>query len=269
MFYQKYTPCTALQPYVMCYYVWEQQEAFAEKLEVHSPPNGLGGMVFNYGDTCYSRNDKGRWEPLPASFIAGQFSRNYTLLLGRKAGMVGVAFLPAGLSHLLGIPMVTFTDQRLDLALVLGLNAALLEEQVLESADRHERIKVLERFLLARLCKLTVKTDVVDQAVASIVQQKGILSINRLSDSLCISPRQFRRRFVEKVGISPKLFSRIKRFNYISGLSSAASVSWMDIVHEGGYYDQAHFIRDFCDFSGKKPSDFVNYKRALAELVGA
>ena len=269
MIYQKYTPSVALQPYIMCYFIWEHPQLLTDAIEVHSTPNGLGGMVFNYGDPYHVLNGKQKWERVPYSFVAGQFTKNYCLRLSGRLGMIGVVFWPAGLSHIIGIPMSSFTNQRIDLNLVLGKEASIMEHQILESTTKHQRISVLEKFLLRKLCKTAPKTDIIDTAVQTMLQQKGMLSIRQLADDLCISPRQFQRRFSEKVGISPKLFSRIKRFNYISTLSTSPLTDWMDMVHEGGYYDQAHFIRDFCDFSGKKPSEFVNYNRALASLVGA
>lgn len=183
--------------------------------------------------------------------------------------MIGIAFLPAGLSKLLGVPTTVFTDQRIDLNLVLSKENGFLEQQILESKTHCQRIAVLETFLFDKLCKGSQKADVIDLALDSIIQHKGILSITKLADDLCLSSRQFRRRFIERVGISPKLFSRIKRFNYISNLSSVSSAKWKDIIYEGGYYDQAHFIRDFSEFSGKRPSDFINYNRELARFLGA
>lgn len=269
MFYKQYPPSLALQPYIKCYYVLEQHEQLPAPLEVESPPNGLGGIVFNYGDPYLALNEGGKWERVPYCFVAGQFTKNYSLNLSGRVGMVGVVFWPAGISHLIGMPMSAFTNQRFDLNLVLGKEAAQLEHQIQESSTLHQRIAVLEQFLQQKLCRKSSKLDVVDNALSTIVNCKGLISITQLADDLCISPRQFRRRFTEKVGVSPKLFSRIKRFNYISYLSSATRTHWADMVQEGGYYDQAHFIRDFCDFSGKSPSQYVNYRRRLALQVGA
>ncbi|PPK84753.1 AraC-like DNA-binding protein [Neolewinella xylanilytica] len=269
MVYRKYQPSIALLPFVRCYYVWESHRAMEGALEVHSPPNGLGGMVFNYEDPYQVQDAKGRWEDVPRSFIAGQFTKSYTLRLKGRPGMIGIAFGPAGLANVLGVPMIAFTNLRIELKLVLGSEADQLENRILESKTSQQRITLLEEFLLKQLCKSRLAIDREDYALASIVQQKGMLSISKLSDELCISPRQLRRRFTEKVGVSPKLFSRIKRFNYVSYLSTSASSNWMDIVDEGGYYDQAHFIKDLYDFSGKKPSDFINYYRAMPALIGA
>jgi AraC-like DNA-binding protein len=238
-------------------------------VEIFSPPSGLGGIVFNWATPYQVLNDKGRWERVPYFFIAGQFTRGYTLRLSGSVGMLGVVFWPAALSYLLGIPMATFTELRTDLNLVMGKEAALLEHHLLESNCLQHRIAVLERFLLKKIHKVEGVPDVVDNALRTIVQHKGILSISRLADELCISPRQLRRRFLEKVGVSPKMLSRIKRFNYISNLPQLQGTCWSDVVQEGGYYDQAHFIRDFGDFSGKKPTEYLHYKRHMALLIGA
>jgi methylphosphotriester-DNA--protein-cysteine methyltransferase len=128
---------------------------------------------------------------------------------------------------------------------------------------------VLEKYLIRKICKINPVPDIVDYAVKAIIQKKGIVSISQLSDDLCISPRQFRRRFTEKIGITPKMCARIKRFNYVTNLSADAFANWMDMVHEGGYYDQAHFIRDFSDFSGKSPTEFMHYNQKMAQLMGA
>jgi AraC-like DNA-binding protein len=269
MQYKQYLPSVALRPYVKCFYIWEQTGPLAKPVEIFSPPAGLGGIVFNWGDPYSVLNEQGKWERVPYFFIAGQFTRSYTLRLSGSVGMLGIVFWPAALSYILSIPMATFTDLRTDLNLIIGKEAALLEHHLLESSCLQHRIAVFEKFLLKKIYKIENEPNVVDKALRTIVQHKGILSISQLADELCISPRQLRRRFIEKVGVSPKMLSRIKRFNYISNLSQTQLSNWSDIVQEGGYYDQAHFIRDFSDFSGKKPTEYMNFKRDMALLVGA
>lgn len=175
MIYQKYQPSVALQPYVMCYYLWKHHEQLENTLEIHSPPNGLCGMVFNYGDPYQVLGEKGNWECVPSCFVAGQFTKNYSLRLCGQVGVIGVVFWPAGLSHLLGMPMIAFTNQRTGLNLVLGKEAAQLEHQILESKTSQQRIMVLEKFLLHKLYLPDHKIDVVDSALGTIIQHKGIL----------------------------------------------------------------------------------------------
>jgi len=252
---------------VKCYYVLEHDGKHTPS-QLDSPPQGLAGMVFNLSNPfkIVENNTKSAW--VPQHFLAGQFKKNYTLCLEDNTHIIGIAFWPAGLSHLLGIPMIEFAGQRTELSLVMGDEVRLIEEQLLGCTTNFQCIQVMEHFLTNKLSTISLDTDWVDCAIQRILDQKGILSIRQLSDDLCISPRQFRRRFTEKVGISPKLFSRIKRFIYISHLSSESLSSWMEMVGEGGYYDQSHFIRDFSDFSGRNPSEFVHYHRSLAQLMG-
>jgi len=184
-------------------------------------------------------------------------------------GAIGVVFWPGAMSCLLKIPTLEFTDKRIDLNLVIGKKFNLLEEQLLESTTKEARIGILDDFLMNFTYDSGNKRDVVDEALNKIVNCKGILSVNDLAKNYCLSPRHFRRLFTDKVGVSPKMYSRIKRFNYISHLTINDFVNWQDIVYKGGFYDQAHFIRDFCHFTGKKPSEYVNYNKGLMELMGA
>jgi methylphosphotriester-DNA--protein-cysteine methyltransferase len=210
-----------------------------------------------------------KWTNLPKSFIVGQFTQKYSLRLSNHPGMVGVVFWPAGMAYLLNISMPDLTDHRIELELVLGNHASLLEEQILECPSRTQKIEVLERYFLDRLFRPSPNRDIIDKAFSTILQHKGIISINRLVNESHLGVRQFRRRFIEKIGIPPKLYSRIKRFNYISTLAGGTECCLMDMVHQGGYYDQAHFIKDFCTFSGKKPTEFIKTRRDLAMLFSA
>lgn len=269
MFYKKYSPSLALQPYIYCYYLWEQTDPSTAFVELYTPPNGYGGLVINYGEPNSVMAPKEKWTKLPKSFLVGQFTQGYSLRLSKHLGMVGVAFWPAGMSYLLGIAMPDLTDQRVELELVLGNDASLLEEQILESHSGSQRIAVLDRFFLDKLYASPPTLDLIDKAFSTILHHKGIISISSLVNESHLGARQFRRRFIEKIGIPPKLYSRIKRFNYISTLSGVSDCCWMDIVHHGGYYDQAHFIKDFCAFSGKKPTEYIKNRRDLAMLFSA
>ncbi|WPP51372.1 helix-turn-helix domain-containing protein [Catalinimonas niigatensis] len=267
MIYEKFQPAAALQPYVMCYYILEHSHYISDAVELHLPPSGLAGLVFNYEDAAWVLHANGKSTQVPHCFIAGQFKRNYSLQLKGKVGMLGVVFWPAALPRLFGIPMIEFTEKRVDLSLIIGHEAEILRQQILACEHPLSRIRILEQYLLHKLYQVSPSLDIVDCAVKTILDQRGILSIRQLSDDLHISSRQFCRRFTEKVGITPKRFARIKRFNYISQLVLADSNEWLDVVFEGGYYDQSHFIRDFCEFSGKNPSEFMNYKRKLSHMM--
>lgn len=268
MIYQIIKPSMPLQEYIKSYFIWERCES-GNFFEIHSTPNGHTGLVINYGDPYSVCGLTGKWGSTPQSFVAGQFTSNYKIGLKGNVGMIGVVFWPGAMDRLLKIPSVEFTDQRIDLNFILGRKFKFLEEQIVSCETNEKRIAILDNFFMHSLQDARNKPDIVDEALIRILNHRGILSVNDLSKHCWMSTRHFRRRFTDRVGVTPKLFSRIKRFNYISYLTIKDFDNWQDLVYTGGFYDQAHFIRDFCHFTGKKPTEYVNYKRALVELMGA
>lgn len=268
MLYRKITPSLPLQPFVECYYVWENELLLPEPLLVESPPNGYVAMVFIYGDRYRVGNSQQPQETVPQSFLAGQFTRKYTLHLQGKVGMVGIVFKPAAVASIFRISMVELTDQRHALDAVLGAEARDLNDQILEAPDHSARVSLIESFLLAKICASPFKIDVVDHAVDIILDKKGSLSVKDLADELHLCRRHFERRFVAKVGLPPKYYARIKRLSYVcSLLANGKPFTWHDIIYEGGFYDQSHFIKDFTEFIGKPPTEYVLENRELSRFL--
>ncbi len=90
-----------------------------------------------------------------------------------------------------------------------------------------------------------------------ILKNNGVIKIKDLEDKFHISGRWLEKQFVEQVGISPKEFARVTRFNaLIAEVKTTPSVSWIDLIDKYGYYDQSHLIRDFQYFTGQSPTQF-------------
>ena len=268
MLYRKITPSLPLQPFVECYYVWENDQLLQTPLTVESPPSGYVAMVFIYGDRYRVGQGQEGQETVPQSFLAGQFTRNYTLHLLGKVGMLGIVFKPAAVSSIFGVPMVELTNQRFALDTVLGADARELNDKILEAPDHPARVALIEAFLLDKVCASSFKIDVVDYAVDIMLEKKGSLSVKDLAEELHLCRRQFERRFLSKVGLSPKYYARIKRLSYVcSLLANGKPFNWHDIIYEGGFYDQSHFIKDFTEFIGKPPSEYVLENRELNKFL--
>jgi AraC-like DNA-binding protein len=262
MLYQKIKPHPALQSYVECYFLWES-DFLPTPLQVESPPNGFAAMVFNYGDTYTYETG-----PAPRSFITGQATRNYTMELQGKIGMAGIVFKPASFTSLLGIPMIHFTNIREDAYLVLGNDLDFLQDKIAEAPSNQKRINVIEEFLLTKLKKSKLKVDKIDQAVELILEKNGVISVKTLLEEFPICSRQFQRKFLSKVGVSPKYYLRIKRLGFLCHLIiSRQKIDWQDIIYEAGFYDQSHFIKDFIEFIGKNPSVYIRENKELANFT--
>lgn len=260
MFYRKYTPTSYLAPFVECYFVWEKQDILMQPLRIESPPTGFGSVVFNYGDAYRVGNGKHTSQLTPPAFLTGQATRSYTLELSGRIGMVGVVFKPAGLSSLFGLPMYEFTDERTDLADVLGQAINGFREQLAEAGDAIKRVQLIEHFLSRQLLKTGATFDRTDYAANLIVERKGVVNVSGLMDELYVSRRQFERQFLHKVGVSPKYYARIRRVGYLCAQLAGQRwqvADWHDLIYRCGYYDQSHFIRDFTQFTGKRPTLYV------------
>ena len=121
----------------------------------------------------------------------------------------------------------------------------------------HQRIRVIEHFLLSQL--KDIQTDkLIAEAVKLIYQSKGTIRIQELNKILLISQSPFEKRFRKVVGTTPKKFASIIRFHTVlSDLRQAKSLS--EICHENNFFDQAHFIKDFKQFTGDTPENFKRF----------
>ena len=100
------------------------------------------------------------------------------------------------------------------------------------------------------------KNTAVDLAVDLIFAKHGMTTVSTITKSIGIGERQLENLFRKYVGLSPKFFMRIIRFNYIFKLVQDNHQSWSSLAYEASYFDQSHFIRNFRDFTGENPSDY-------------
>lgn len=260
MYYRKFIPSTHLLPFVECYFAWEKKEVLTQSMCIESPPTGFASMVFNYGDGYYVDNNKYNALLAPSSFLTGQATQSYTLNLSGHIGMVGIVFKPAGLSSLFGLPMYEFSDERISLIDVLGKSFQFLHEQIQEVPTPVDRVRLLDQFLNRQLLKQGSTFDRTDYVANAIVDRKGVVNVGELMDDMYVCRRQFERQFLQKVGISPKYYARIRRIGYLCAQLAGQRwqvTDWHDLIYQCGYYDQSHFIRDFTHFTGKRPSLYV------------
>ncbi len=270
MHYYKFTPPAHLMPYVECFYVWECSELIVDPITVESPPNGYASMIFNYGTPYRVLSQKLNGELVPTAFLTGQATRSYQLQLSGTLGMVGIVFKPAGLSTLFGVPMYEFSDDRTELRAVLGSSVDEWQNKIGDATTATERVTVLEQFLNRQLLLRKAEPDRTDYAANRIVAQQGMVNISDLMEELYVCRRQFERQFLHKVGVSPKYYARIRRVGVLCHQLAQTRwqvVDWQDVVHQYGYYDQSHFIKEFTEFTGKSPSLYVRNNAELSRLL--
>jgi methylphosphotriester-DNA--protein-cysteine methyltransferase len=134
-----------------------------------------------------------------------------------------------------------------------------VEEQLAAAGNNLQRVSIIEQFLLSRLMPLPRDLRI-HEAVQKIKLAQGNLQISKLPKELYMSQDSFEKKFRRIIGTSPKQYARIIRFRNLI-FSHSASNRLTDLAHTSGYFDQAHFIKDFRTFTGQAPGDFFKNSR--------
>jgi AraC-like DNA-binding protein len=227
---------------------------YANRNPVKVLPSTLAVIGIQYGKPMTLLED-GKEKLLSTSGLTGLQSsyREY-----RSTGGIGtilVRFKPGGLSCFTPYPLHEFRDANIDLRLLFPPSAvAEMEEKLQAAAEPAERIAAVESFL----CSL-YRQHSADQMLlhisALLQKQNGLMSIDQLAKDFYISRRTLERKFQTGIGIPPKKFAGILRFQHSIQLRKAG-YEYLDIVASGHFTDQAHFVHDFQSFAGCSPGLF-------------
>ncbi len=269
MYYRKYKPCEELSSFVECYYIWDSEGHIDTSRIVESPPNGFCSIVFNYGDAYTLQNKKYDQLQVPKQFISGQNIYSFKLTFEGRIGIAGIVLKPAALSTIFNLPMYEFVEDRVDLYKIFDMG--LVDKYValiLLSAAEKDKVLLLEEFILQQLHIRKPQPDYIDEAANFIVDHNGMLEVGDLLKNSCMSRRTFERKFFHKVGLSPKYYARIRRISYLCSLiAGRKKVDWSKLFNDCNYYDQAHFIKDFEEFTGRTPQQYLRENTELANYV--
>jgi AraC-like DNA-binding protein len=169
----------------------------------------------------------------------------------------GIFFQPLGLWQLYRIPIHELANQTYAARDVLGSQIEQLWMEMAECASFEARVAVTERHLMARAARASGCTSMMDVAI-HLFQNQGTSRIHSLAQDTGSSVRQFERRFSAEIGITPKRFARIARFQAaLDAKLESPQRTWLHIAHQFGYHDQMHMIHDFRDLSGGPPERIV------------
>ena len=208
----------------------------------------------------------------PARFsgaiVSGAYSRCFVIDTRQHASIIGVHFKPGGAFPFLGVSAAELADSHVDLRALWGRSADELRERLCLASAPGDRFRILERALTAHLFRPLVyhpKVALALRAFGRAEMGRGEIepSVGEIARCAGLSHRRFVEVFTTAVGMTPKLFSRVRRFQRaVALLRRAAHPSWPQLALACGYFDQSHFIRDFRVFSGLSPTDYVRQQSA-------
>ncbi len=171
-------------------------------------------------------------------------------------------FQPFGLYELFGVPTQLLTEHAVEAHSLPGRSISQLYDALGEARSFRSRVCLLNQFLLKRLSSRNrMRNSHWTQSLTFVAQDRGTHTVRELAASLNTSPRQLERRSLELAGMTPQTMARVARFVHALRLKRAANdkrVTWTEIAHASGYYDQMHLIRDFRLMGGATPTVLIN-----------
>ena len=251
-----FEPSSELKEFVKCYWTLESLKDQTPKINT-IVPDGTMKLIFHYGDSYKNHLENGECYILPNCFLIGQLTRPFVVEPLGITGSFVVRFHPHGFSPFTTIPIKEMENTAIPLEKLFGKEGRKIGESILNAKSTFERIDIIETFLLNRLTDRTNIDNIVKSTVDTILTAKGHLSVNELSKQRNINRRQLTRKFSSTIGLSPKQLSKTIRLqNTLKTLLSKSNKSLTHLAYENEYYDQAHFIKEFKEFTGLTPKEF-------------
>jgi AraC-like DNA-binding protein len=239
----RYAPHPFLQSWVQCYWKVTSEDLAVTEEKLY--PDGGTSLIIDFAQPA-----------LPMRFNAIQtFHR---LPLSGRLDRIGIRFHPGGAFQLLGLDMGELAGRELCLQ-ALGFERPLVQEQLSEALSLQQRLQLIDTWLLQESARFKAERGLVQRLLP--LMSLGDNSIEDLSNQSALSRRQLERKFQQQVGLSPvklKQLIRIKQARLLISQSPASSLT--QIALDAGFYDQAHFIRQFQQITQQTPGEYRQRK---------
>jgi len=244
-------PQDQLKDYIRCFWLLEGDTS--ETLRALA--DGYPGIIFHRAENGLFLNQT---KKLSTVFLYGQTVKPVEINAEGRFRMIGLYFYPHVMKSLFGFHANELTDTCMDISMYSFTSGTGLEEQLLNTEPVTEQIKVISEYLISIIKKKNVQVDQsIQSAIHHMILSNGNVQVSELLKILNLSQRTFERKFEQNVGISPRLFARICRFqSSLNQLNNKKYFRLSDIAFDNSYSDQPHFIRTFKEFSGHSPSEF-------------
>ena len=263
-----YRPAKPLERFVDYFWTFDWSQADAVRtLKMFA--TGVSGILFQHynGRPALGSLAHGRGVlngGCPTSFVYGKRTRPSQTFANGPFGLTGVVFKPQGLSMLLNTHPTGLNDGSVELNEFSREN---IGEQLLNARSHQERVAQLTAFLRARVDRSLSEDMLITESLRLIHERIRTIRVPQLLKCLGVSERQFEKRFIRAIGVSPHQYIRIARFRKSMGLIKANQFERLsDLAYDLNFVDQSHFIKDIKAFSGYAPKHLVKAVQTGIEL---
>lgn len=231
-------------------------------------PDGCIEMTFNFKDKIKRYVSEKDYIIHPNAMVMGQRTTSYFIEPVGDVDTFAICFYPYGFVNFVSTPLENLVDVETPIESLFGeIPAKALEQEIVQAPNTQERIKIMETFLLDKLNQNVTIENLVKTTVDSLLATNGSSSINTILKDDLSKRRQLERNFKKQIGISPKQLGKVLRLQTALKMLLNDKESLTNIAYESEYFDQAHFIKDFKEFIGTTPKEFLgNENMALSTL---
>ncbi len=195
--------------------------------------------------------------------LAGPYSRSFHIDPSQSTAVIGILFRPGAARRFFPIAAHELHNTDIPLSEFCPGEADRLLNDVCSATGEHAQFEVVEQYLIRKLANAAPIHPAVRYAVEQLSREGGVRSVRKVQLATGLSHTRFIQLFREHVGLTPKLFCRVRRFRaLLDQIKNGMPVNWANLAADCGYFDQAHLIRDFRAFAGITP---LEYSRAMPD----
>jgi len=269
MYYQTFKPHSDLETLVKCYWTLEvpAQQNLERQLIL---PDGCVDMCFILGDNIKRYTSEIDFVIQPREMLLGQITEQFYIEPTGFVNTFAIRFYPYGLVNFIDLPLNELCNKETPLNTLFGNEKAeKLSQKIIQAVSTENRIQIIEKFLLEKLYDKATIDNIVKSTIDIILLSNGSKPLNVILKDDKSKRRQLERNFKKQIGLSPKQLSKAIRLQAtLQILLNDTTRTLTDIAYESEYYDQAHFIKDFKEFTGLTPKEFLtDEKMMLSSLL--
>lgn len=269
MDYQTFKPHSDLETIVKCYWtlVVPAQRNTERQLIL---PDGCVDMCFTLGDNVKRYTSETDFVIQPREMLLGQITERFYIEPTGFVDTFAIRFYPYGFANFIDLPLNGLCNKETPLSILFGdEKAEKLSRKIIQAKTTEERIEIVEKFLFERLNDEATIDNIVKSTIDTMFLSKGSKHLNVILKDDKSKRRQLERNFKKQIGLTPKQLSKVIRLQAtLQMLLNQTTRTLTDIAYESEYYDQAHFIKDFKEFTGLTPKEFLtDEKTALSSLL--
>ncbi len=258
MLYLTYAPRPPINEFVDYFWLFDGGQTARKEWIV---PSGASELVINLRDDeirIHDREQPDKHRRFSGAVLSGTYSRVLVVDAMQHESMLGVHFKPGGAFPFLGALASELTNSHADLEDLWGRAALELRQRLCTVAESRERFQVMEEVLTCRLRSARKGHPAVSIALRLLGASGTGALVRDVAREIGICQRRFSSVFADQVGLPPKLYCRILRFQQARTLADQSpKPEWAQLASTCGYFDQSHLINDFQEFSGLSPSEYL------------